>query len=681
MKLSYVELCGFRSYRQRARVDFAPGFTIIDGRNGVGKSTLFDAVEYALTGSINKYLDSKANQVKANKESVLDYVWWTGEGDTPPDRYVEVGFVDKNKVLFVVRRTEFGGAPPDTVEELTRLLTVTGAAPEKPLRQLCDVALIRDEHIAEFSLDLPEADRYTLLRQALGATDGDDWVTKGAEVEKAAKTAAKAAEADLKTLRQTRDAAVKRADEANQSLQSDAAIQEATERLQTFVAAPSLSGDALVALARKAVGELGGRIEAMTKLRDASHRIEEARTRRAAADDALDAAARDEALAREAIDALAPAPPQQASEAATQARQLTELVALGRQIGLRSGDCPLCGCSHADQDSFERGLAAAEAVARDLNGVAVERATRESERKAVEIRLADASQALKAAQQMQADASKALAAFDRDRAALGLGTDVDGDELRTQIADAEAALARASSSLRTLGTTEFDDVLQREKRRVEVATEQLDAAERVAGRTRKAAATAKALNDAARRAVSETLDERLGRVQPLMSELYQRLNPHPVWKELDYAIRGDVKRFMTLQVGGKHNPQFIFSSGQRRATGLAFLLSVNLSLAWSQWRTIMLDDPVQHVDDFRAIHLAEVMGQLVRRDRQVVCAVEDAALADLLCRRLPNGYHGAARRVSLKLEADGSSSVDTSRIIPELPRHSITTDPDRRMVG
>ena len=44
MRLAYVDLCGFRGYRQAVRLDFAEAFTIIDGRNGVGKSTIFDAV-------------------------------------------------------------------------------------------------------------------------------------------------------------------------------------------------------------------------------------------------------------------------------------------------------------------------------------------------------------------------------------------------------------------------------------------------------------------------------------------------------------------------------------------------------------------------------------------------------------------------------------------------------------
>ena len=86
MKLVFVDLCGFRGYRRQLRVDFGPRFTVIDGRNGVGKSTLFDAVEFALTGTIGKY-----NDAKSAGETVADYIWWKGEGSPPTERYVEVG--------------------------------------------------------------------------------------------------------------------------------------------------------------------------------------------------------------------------------------------------------------------------------------------------------------------------------------------------------------------------------------------------------------------------------------------------------------------------------------------------------------------------------------------------------------------------------------------------------------
>jgi len=55
VKLSFVELCGFRGYRKPVHIDFGDQFTIIDGRNGVGKSTIFDAIEFGITGSLSKY--------------------------------------------------------------------------------------------------------------------------------------------------------------------------------------------------------------------------------------------------------------------------------------------------------------------------------------------------------------------------------------------------------------------------------------------------------------------------------------------------------------------------------------------------------------------------------------------------------------------------------------------------
>ena len=55
MKLEYIEVCGFRGFRNVERFNFGAGFTVISGRNGVGKSTVCDAIEFALTGEIGKY--------------------------------------------------------------------------------------------------------------------------------------------------------------------------------------------------------------------------------------------------------------------------------------------------------------------------------------------------------------------------------------------------------------------------------------------------------------------------------------------------------------------------------------------------------------------------------------------------------------------------------------------------
>jgi len=129
MKLDHIEICGFRGYRDAVRVKFGDSFTIIDGRNGVGKSTIFDAVEFALTGTISKYGDAKADG-----ESIADYIWWSGDGGGPPERYVEVSFRGDDEGTISIRRE--------------RLTEVTAALTEPLLNKLVDTTLAPSTSLA-----------------------------------------------------------------------------------------------------------------------------------------------------------------------------------------------------------------------------------------------------------------------------------------------------------------------------------------------------------------------------------------------------------------------------------------------------------------------------------------------------------------------------------------------------
>jgi chromosome segregation protein len=264
--------------------------------------------------------------------------------------------------------------------------------------------------------------------------------------------------------------------------------------------------------------------------------------------------------------------------------------------------------------------------------------------------------------------------------AIGLPENAGSNEISEHYQALTATISTAREDLRIIDTLKLNDGLARALRAEAEAKEANSRAEKKLGLARRADNRAQALHDAARRAAGESLDLRLERILPLMSELYRRLRPHPIWGDIEYKIRGDVRRFLKLQVGNELNPQFIFSSGQRRATGLAFLLSVNLSLARSKWRTILLDDPVQHIDDFRSIQLTEVVAQLVAGGRQIICAVEDAALADLLCRRLPVNRQGDGKRVTLGPAPDGSLTKLQEFELAPLPQHNLVTGPQRLAV-
>ena len=77
MKIDFVELAGFRGVRDKLRIDFSDGFVVLAGRNGSGKSTVIDAIDFALSGSINRFAvtDAKGGGLD-------DHIWWMG--DAPP---------------------------------------------------------------------------------------------------------------------------------------------------------------------------------------------------------------------------------------------------------------------------------------------------------------------------------------------------------------------------------------------------------------------------------------------------------------------------------------------------------------------------------------------------------------------------------------------------------------------
>jgi chromosome segregation protein len=196
---------------------------------------------------------------------------------------------------------------------------------------------------------------------------------------------------------------------------------------------------------------------------------------------------------------------------------------------------------------------------------------------------------------------------------------------------------------------------------IDEETAKLTAAER-------AVELARQIDRAAREVPNQVLTEQFDTVMPLLKELYLRLRPHADWQEIETDFGGRVRASLNFTVGDGRNPQFLFSSGQRRAAGMAFLLAIHLSRPWCRLRSLLLDDPVQHVDDYRALNLVEVLSAVRRTGRQVIVAVEDPALADLLCRRLRSTTLEAGRRFELSTAKNGSAAIERQVDIFPLPR-------------
>lgn len=686
MRIDFLELSGFRGFRDKVRVEFGRGFTIITGRNGVGKSTLCDAVEFAITGLIEKYAVEKSA-----KESLSDYLWWRGEGK-PAAHYVTVSFLSDDDKPFTITRSRESGADR-SVEEIHAALCA-GPAPDDALRQLTRTSIIRDEWIAALSLDLTETERFDLVRSALGAVEDTESAAKAKEVVAAADKAHTHNEEIYEAARSRLSNRIAQQSEAQAALSRSGDLAAA---LQTIAAAISdassdvtsqlVSGRNALADRRTRLGHMGEALQLARELaieqqafnsQEAVDERQAALTDRDSAQKAKDAA--DAALA-EAERRLT-----QEEDADAIAASLTLLVEHGERLGLNEDHCPLCA-AYRTSEEFSTGLEAARRrIATLSSGVQVARdavaAAREATRQpSLDLDAAEANvrSHTESEQRLRAQEEAHVEFFDRNGLDHRFINDVDGLEMeigreRDLLIDLERALhvLDASQSVSRISSIESD---------IAGLRSEIDNLADAVSQSQSAASAAREIERSVKRVSAEIIDERLAQISPLLNELYQRLRPHADWRTIDYSIRGDVRRFLSLKVGDGLNPQFVFSSGQRRAAGLAFLLSVHLSRGWTPLRSLLLDDPVQHIDDFRALQLVEVLAALRVDGRQIICAVEDPALADLLCRRLHSTPSQSGRRIDIDLGPKGSNVLVSETEIAPMPVGVLRRDGGLQVVG
>jgi DNA repair exonuclease SbcCD ATPase subunit len=347
---------------------------------------------------------------------------------------------------------------------------------------------------------------------------------------------------------------------------------------------------------------------------------------------------------------------------------LAQLREYGVRLGLQDGHCPLCG-SPISMSAFDA----------HLNHIQVEidRHNKSlTELTALEVSwTADYAKRRDDFHALSLEYSRALSDFETLKTAMqglqaqaaGLKIDLTSEGIESALKESRAREREIDAGLVELeGSTAFDRIADLEKQR-SLAQHDADVIARQMDLLSVAAKNAKTAADMTRRVSWEAVDDCLAALSPLLSELFLRFRPHVDYSEVKYRMRGDVKRFLSFAVGNGINPRFTFSSGQRRALGLAFLLAVHLSRPWCNLRTPVLDDPVQHIDDYRALHLAEVLSSIRQMGHQVICTVEDSALADLLCRRLRSAASGDGIRIELVHEPGIGLTVRAIKPIGPMP--------------
>ena len=359
MKLQFVELCGFRGFREKTRFEFPNGFTVLSGRNGAGKSTVLDAIDYALTGTINKF------SVKEAKGGGLDdHIWWVGP-ERPNAHFVSVGFVDDHEETLVVTRTREGGSNVD-VSQIIQRLCKNGPGVRASVQTLLQTTLIRDEFIASLSLDLPEQTRFNVVREAIGNLVGPDYSARAATIVTAANAAKSRQEGRIKELQSELGRFLGQLTEARSAAERSTDISEALRFIESqSISLPADLAERTVAL-RKIVTDRKAALKEIEQARIlALGTLEElaffgspqGNVELGSAREALEKATRDHALAEERL-TLATRVDQVERESDEYAAHISALLEHGSAVGLREGHCPLCDAARTPAE-FEQAVASA----------------------------------------------------------------------------------------------------------------------------------------------------------------------------------------------------------------------------------------------------------------------------------------------------------------------------------
>lgn len=131
--------------------------------------------------------------------------------------------------------------------------------------------------------------------------------------------------------------------------------------------------------------------------------------------------------------------------------------------------------------------------------------------------------------------------------------------------------------------------------------------------------------------------------QPLFNEIYQKIDPHPYMKKVSYEIMyNDEKNEPELYIKTladkrePYHPELFFSTAQLNTVALSSFLSRALSLTEIPIGTIVIDDPVGHFDDMNILGFADLMRSIIEKSqKQIVITTHDETVYQIFRRKLP----------------------------------------------
>lgn len=664
----------FRGFRDAQEFDLSAAAVIVTGPNGTGKTSFFDALQWGLLGSLERL---EGLRERRNVEHVVNQYRLGRKASVEIDLNLPSGIV-------TVRRTgDQAGSTLELRREGERSLfgeeaevelhSILLPNTELSLESALTTSGLMQQDVMRRVLEAKPAERYQQLSTVLGLGVLEDFEEATRSVVKQAADREKLARSEHARLADALKQAQGRFETAQERLATRpqvAAVRE--EAIGSLEATPpgislskndvTLEGPDDVRRAATAFGHAADIIESTRALTSQAMHLhtdlgEEPNEEQVIALRADVESAEDE---RNAVEASLGAAQAQLDAARRTAADVAKLAALA--VPMLTDECPVCG-QHIDRDHVERELrerAEGTGTILELEKTFAELATEFSHTAEVasEARevLATAEQQVerwRQARNADIEAGSAVDALAQDIKIVKFDR-YDVERFDRVAGPALEYFRRARRVLHDLLET-FDR--QSEQGTVERAAAEihgletaLAAAEEHLTAESERSKKLQALSEQTLKARVEVTEGRLRSIQPLVANIFQRLDPHPAFKTVEFELdtyyrKGTTSPRVIDQVENiSADPLLIFSTSQANIVALSYFIAMSLSSEERGLPFLLLDDPVQSMDDVNVLGFADLCRHL-RLRRQLIVSTHERRFASLLERKLAPRVEGSRTKI------------------------------------
>jgi DNA repair exonuclease SbcCD ATPase subunit len=676
MRLTHLSLSGFRGFPTEQSFDLDADAVVVLGVNGQGKTSLFDGVLWGLTGNIPRlgedarlvsmYSPSGGARVEVELRSSSGSpltVTRSFDGERQQLRLEHAGEASRDDAARV-RLMEIlwpeGTFTPDGLAALTSALTRS--------------VYLQQDLVREFIEADSEQQRFEAVSELVGAGRVTDL---SLALERAKTAWSRATNTRAKDLdgaeRQLNTLEVQLATLTPQA-KSDTDISSTWEAW--WDRTHELTGSSLTS-PQAGSSEAPRALDNAVKLIDAERRrlerraelleemLQDLKTATAQEGSAVETGELQQAVAKAAaeVDSARQALEQAQAETAVQRRRQVELgEAQGElrtlaQLALRhlGTTCPVCGQDYDEADTRHRleTLAAAGAETSPRPGsdsqtsqVPALAATLEGRERAH----SSAMTALRNAETSDRDRRRQRDERGRRISELDLRP-ADSPDLVTRVRQAakdtlkllaEVDRHRTTGEQMALAITRVGEAARR--RELEQQVERLGAdtakLKELVDSREQTGALAGAVLDGLRSAASEVVAAELEKLDPLLQRIYATADPHPsfrVVRLLTKIARGrgrlNAAVFDPQADLSSESPETVLSSSQMNALAVSLFLALNFGVPTLPMQAVMLDDPLQSLDDVNLLGLIDLLRRS-KDQRQLLVSTHDLRFGRLLARKL-----------------------------------------------